>query len=58
VPNNLSVSSYNPSALTTLTYGGVGAVQSTDLVSGASCYRYDVSNSFFFTSFILFVSCF
>jgi hypothetical protein len=53
VPNTIDLSDYNPAALSAVTYPGVGEVQSTDSTSGASCYRYDVSNPFVFTSFVL-----
>jgi hypothetical protein len=44
VPNTIDLSDYNPAALSAVINLGVGKVQSTDSSSGASCYRYVVSN--------------
>jgi hypothetical protein len=43
VPNDLSVSSFDPPADKVLNYPGDGAVISTDLSQGAVCYKYVVS---------------
>ena len=42
VPNDLSVSSFDPPAYEVVNYLGDGAVTSTDFVQGAACYKNDV----------------
>ena len=44
VPNDITLSGYSPVASKIVLYPGVGAIQSTDTITSAVCYRNEVSN--------------